>query len=338
MSLLRFACKNVKLNMLVWLFILIYMTYMARIDCNFFARFIGVCTVVILYATIFYAQSLILFPNYWEKWTLLFSMVILSYLIYVLFYYLIEYLFLPVLCNLSRSTQYSLINILKSYVPMFVLILLCSTSFHINRHGRKMLLLQHEKEKILIKKEISYLKTQFNSHLTFNFINFCYSNLYKHSQDAAESMEIFSDMLRYTLTIKPEVKIKLEEEVKYLHNFITIQKLLNPNRKIDYFCKCDLNRSYIIPYILVSFIESAFLGSLEMSYQDSIQIKLHIRNNNLIYLLKYPSLILMLKDEELKNLKEKNLVKILDLFYKNSYQLKKNNKNNIQVYKLKLKL
>jgi len=48
-----------------------------------------------------------------------------------------------------------------------------------------------------IEKDINFLKAQFHYHLTFNFFNFCYNRVRKFSVNAANSVEEFSNILRY---------------------------------------------------------------------------------------------------------------------------------------------
>jgi hypothetical protein len=50
-------------------------------------------------------------------------------------------------------------------------------------------------------------------------ITFAYSRIYHHAPEAADSIELFSDMLRYTLQTKPDEQVPLEEEIVYLGNY-----------------------------------------------------------------------------------------------------------------------
>lgn len=59
--------------------------------------------------------------------------------------------------------------------------------------------MQAEKERNIIVKEIEFLKNQFNSEITFNFLNHCYDEVKCVSQETAETIKIFIRILNYSL-------------------------------------------------------------------------------------------------------------------------------------------
>lgn len=118
--------------------------------------------------------------------------------------------------------------------------------------------MQNEREQSLLRKELNFLKNQFNSHITFNFLNFCYSKVHRSSPDTAEAIDLFATMLRYSLVNSAEEKVSLKQEIAYIQNFIELQRLLTAEVFVKFTCEGDIENKMILPRILITFIENAF--------------------------------------------------------------------------------
>jgi sensor histidine kinase YesM len=118
--------------------------------------------------------------------------------------------------------------------------------------------LQNEKEKALLLKELVYFKNQFGPHVTFNFLNYCYSHVHKNSKEAAKAIELYSDMLRYSSDSLSESQVPLEKEMDYLRNYIGLRKLLNKKVFADFEIHGNITGKLIYPRLLLTFIENAF--------------------------------------------------------------------------------
>lgn len=117
---------------------------------------------------------------------------------------------------------------------------------------------QNQRENALLIKELNFLKNQFNSHITFNFLNYCYSQIHLVSHDTAEAIDIFSDMLRYSLRLTPGTEVPMEKEIEYIRNFIALQKLLSSAVYVNFDCRGDFREKRILPCVLITFVENAF--------------------------------------------------------------------------------
>lgn len=114
-----------------------------------------------------------------------------------------------------------------------------------------------EKEKL--ETELKFLKSQFNPHFLFNSINSIFVLIHKNPNMASESLAKFSDLLRYQLYECNEAEIPLNQEIRYIENFIELEKLRQDN---DVELKLNIERVNghlnIAPFILMPFIENAF--------------------------------------------------------------------------------
>jgi two-component system, LytTR family, sensor kinase len=177
---------------------------------------------------------------------------------------------------------------------------------------------RHEMERNLMLKELSFLKNQFHSHITFNFLQFCYNNVFKHSMKAADAIEIFSSMLRYSMHLKSDKEILLSEEIKYIQDFIEIQKVLTSEVYVHFEREGDFENKLILPRILITFVENAFKHGQINDPTHPINIKLSVINGEINFLVENK---ISRKKQQSSGIGHENVKKLLDIFYCDRYQL-----------------
>jgi sensor histidine kinase YesM len=107
--------------------------------------------------------------------------------------------------------------------------------------------------------ELKYLRSQINPHFLFNGLNTIYGTIEMSNRQARDMTVQFSDLLRYNLYEADVDMVPLEKEVKYLQNYVALQKA----RSNDNVQVC-LNTNYhdggvkIAPLIFMAFVENAF--------------------------------------------------------------------------------
>src|SRR5476649_759182 len=72
--------------------------------------------------------------------------------------------------------------------------------------------------------ELKYLRSQLNPHFLFNGLNTIYGYIDRSNSQARDMMVQFSDLLRYNLYEADVDMIALEKELKYLKNYVALQK------------------------------------------------------------------------------------------------------------------
>jgi two-component system LytT family sensor kinase len=204
-----------------------------------------------------------------------------------------------------------------------------------NKIGIEKLKLKGEKEKKLRLKELEFLRNQFNSHITFDFLNQCHNLTYKESQETAEAIEIFSRMLRYSLNSKAQEKVLLKEEIEYIEDFIKLQKLLSTDVMVSLSIKGN-DTIYILPRILIGFVENAFKHGDLHSTDHPISIELTTIGEYLNFTVtNKKNKHKIVEPSGIGNL---NLKQQLELLYKNKYTLKISEGDTIYSSHLKLKI
>jgi two-component system LytT family sensor kinase len=107
--------------------------------------------------------------------------------------------------------------------------------------------------------ELKYLRSQINPHFLFNGLNTIYGSIDMRNHQARDMMVQFSDLLRYNLYEGNVDMIELEKEVKYLKNYVALQKARS-NENIQVTLKVNYQNSgvKIAPLIFMAFVENAF--------------------------------------------------------------------------------
>jgi hypothetical protein len=139
--------------------------------------------------------------------------------------------------------------------------------------------------------ELDMLKNQFHSHLTLNFLNFCYTKILKFSFFTADAVEYYSDMLQYTLHANESKKININFEKEYIDNFMQLQARLT-DVIFNYFDFEIDNEEYTIsPLLLGIIVEHAYRNGQLDNSEKPILIQLSILKSKLIFNVSYSKAI-----------------------------------------------
>ncbi len=203
--------------------------------------------------------------------------------------------------------------------------------------------IQEKREQELVREkiqtELRFLKAQIDPHTLFNGMNSIYFLVDEEPQKAKDMLLQFSALMLYQLYECEDDFVGIEEEMKYLRNYIAINK----NRKgqdaiITMDIQCTDNKSVIAPLLFTPFIENAF--KYLSHYQDPKDnlLNISLRADNIQIILKVRNTI----DHraEVKSKKESigisNAINRLKLLYGKAFHLAYGSKGN--VYEVKLVL
>ncbi len=107
--------------------------------------------------------------------------------------------------------------------------------------------------------ELNFLKSQINPHFLFNSLNSVYFLIDKKNDEARNALHKFSEMLRYQLYEMNGARIPIDKEIRYLQDYVDLQKLRNDeNFSISFQCPAAVNGFTIEPLLLIPFVENAF--------------------------------------------------------------------------------
>ncbi len=117
---------------------------------------------------------------------------------------------------------------------------------------------QQELERKKIEAELSFLKAQIHPHFLFNTLNSIYALVLKKSDVAKEVVLKFSHLLRYVLYDTNQEKVALQQEVDFIKDYLSLEKLrfeqwLNVNVQ----AKGNMRETKIAPMLITPFVENA---------------------------------------------------------------------------------
>ncbi len=132
--------------------------------------------------------------------------------------------------------------------------------------------------------EIHMLKSQINPHFFFNTLNNLYGLVVEKSDKAPEVVLKLSDMMRYTIYEGEKDSVALSDEVKYLENYLELQRI-RFQRELDIKFDHPADEQLMIPPLLfIVLVENAFKhGAETMTENAFIHIKLLSIDNALYF-------------------------------------------------------
>jgi LytS/YehU family sensor histidine kinase len=175
-----------------------------------------------------------------------------------------------------------------------------------------------ENEKLI--SELAFLKSQINPHFLFNSLNNIYSLAYQRSEKTPEAVLKLSEIMRYMLYESNENKVSLDDEIRYLKNYIELQKLRFKDKAyIKFEIDGETGQKKITPLVLISFVENAFKHGLPTDKENPITIILNVTSDKLFFQ------VINKKSNQNKDetggIGLQNVKRRLDLLYKGGYRL-----------------
>lgn len=200
------------------------------------------------------------------------------------------------------------------------------------RQFQELVKLKSEKSKT----ELLHLKSQVNPHFFFNMLNNLYGWVGKDPKTAQGLILKLSDMMRYSIYEGQADFVKLEQEVAYLKNYISLHKM-RYHKTIDVRFRSDFEgeRHRVMPLLFIILVENAFKHGVENLRENAfIDIDLSTKGDTIHF-----SVENNFDDLELPGgagIGLQNLKRRLELAYPKAHQLSLNTQGNI--YKAKLSL
>ena len=185
--------------------------------------------------------------------------------------------------------------------------------------------------------ELAFLKSQINPHFLFNSLNNIYSLAYQKSEKTPEAILKLSEIMRYMLYESNEDKVALSDEIRYLENYIELQKL---RFKDNIYIKFEINGDplglMITPLVLISFVENAFKHGIATDIENPISIVLNLSDDKLLF---HVSNIKSSMNKDITGgIGLQNVQRRLSLIYKDRYRLHIDDNNDIYNCELYLNL
>lgn len=199
-------------------------------------------------------------------------------------YYLFGYVLGP-----NRNVRLSASLIYNFTHTSLYLLLTVALKFSIDWYEQKKLLQEAQVGKL--QAEVDYLRSQVNPHFLFNALNNLYALTIKKSDYAPDVVLKLSELMEYMLYESDDTYVPLEKEMKYLSNYLELEKIRQGNQAdIRLTINGNADHCRIPPFLVLPLVENAFKHGVSKAVHNAyvhidIQIgrvlEIRIANNRL---------------------------------------------------------
>jgi two-component system LytT family sensor kinase len=185
----------------------------------------------------------------------------------------------PLDANASQTgvpqNSFSWFVIWTALLYFFDLIVCLCAAFIIEwiRKSKAQALLEQQKAEA----ELKALKHQVNPHFLFNSLSFIYNKTALLDEQAAKSVLILSDIMRYNLSSGEDAtgRVPLEKEIEHLENIIEMHQARHDNKLQIVFNAEVINPGVaIVPLVMIILVENAFKHGALFDRDQPVQINL----------------------------------------------------------------
>ena len=218
-----------------------------------------------------------------------------------------------------------------NYLLRFLIIFLAAFAFRFHQKTKQM-----EGQQAV--SELENLKAHINPHFLFNNLNGIYGLALTKSDKTADYISKLSSILRYSLSELSSEKVPLKNEIKFLMDYVELQKIrLTETTEIIFTVNGQIESHLIPPLLFINFIENAFKYGVSNEVQTEIQIHLAVEENAISMYIKNDKVnqnaVSSSYEMGLKNVKRR-----LNLIFGNDYSLEFQNKEKTFEVNLKIHL
>jgi len=193
-----------------------------------------------------------------------------------------------------------------------------------------------ELQKIQLRTELNFLKTQIQPHFFFNTLNNLYALVINKSKNAPDVVLKLSEIMQYILYEVKEPKVTLLKAINYIYSYLELEKLRYGDKvKSDIKIIGDIDDVEIPPLLFLPFIENCFKHGTKNNDDIKVDIRFEINNNFLFFTVENT-----FQNNQIKLVKHgigiDNVKRRLHLLYNENFTLETNIKKN--KFKVLLKL
>lgn len=338
--------KRILIHILFWIcFVCFFGILWGSYEGKFVQEFSIIFTelpvrIIIVYLNLYFFIPRFLFP---KKYLPYFSYLILSMILAgvaqrVIAYHLIYPVYFPDALKTGYLDWYKIIK----YAVGLNTVLFFTTIVKILKGWYRDQQKSQELAKEKLEAELKLLKGQVHPHFLFNTLNNLYSLTLKKSDCAPEVVLKLSELMDYMLYDANANEVSLSKEVKYIKNYIALEKIRYGEKvEIQFNSRGALGNYKIAPLLLLPFIENSFKhgvsGEIDRAW---ISIDLQVKDNTLTYKVENSksNSRTHTKREYAEGIGLKNLKKRLELTYPDYFDLKILEEENTYLAILKLNL
>lgn len=175
---------------------------------------------------------------------------------------------------------------------------------------------------VQLQTELQFLKAQIQPHFFFNTLNSLYALTLEQSKEAPEIVLKLSEIMEYVLYSAKEPKIRLLNEIRYVQNYIDLEKLRyrkKVNVQVD--IQGDVESPMVPPLLFLPFIENCFKHGTIENNKLNVFIKFEISETNFLQFSVINNYNFFTKKIKNHGIGNKNVRRRLELLYNENFTL-----------------
>lgn len=323
-----------KQHVVIWFIFILFYTIVDPVEADLKKQILGSITIFGTYIVFFYLSYFFLFfkllNGRYINFILNFFAFFFAYYISMLFSFttVINYYDWSIL-----KDPYSLYGTFSAFFVTYCLLTLAAYSVFQNRLSIYNLELENRKERTLLQNQVLFYKNQFNSHITFNFLNYCYNHFLENDKETAKIVSNYADMLRYLNSTKSNETVTVSEEVDFIEKYLQINRGVFKNFQVLFNYDGELMNKRVLPRLFMTLIENAIKHGESQDINNPILVNLNIEKDILKFTVTNKKALTSFSNFS-THTGIKNIVSHLNLFYGSKYKLL--NKDDTSLYKTEL--
>jgi len=188
-----------------------------------------------------------------------------------------------------------------------------------------------------LKTELKFLKAQIQPHFFFNTLNNLYALTLENSKEAPEVVLKLSGIMEYILYDAKEPRIRLLNEVKYIQNYIDLERLrFGEKVSVKINMSGNLEDKSVPPLLFLPFIENCFKHGTIDNNKLNVLIEFDVTDSNLLNFSVINNYNLFTENQKNHGIGNQNVLRRLELLYKDNFTL--NTKTEKQNYSVELSI
>lgn len=328
-------------HVLFWMLYFLFWYYLNRSSNGQSFAVLNALKLVIYHGAASYFNIYVLMPQflrrklYFSYFLSLLMLISLTSFLVIITYYFVDFIPEQTKASLWSQRFFAFNAISISYTIAVTLSLKLVKNWYDREQQAKNL------EKLNIEAELKFLKSQINPHFLFNSLNGIYALALQKDNKTSEMILKLSEMLRYLLYSGNEERVKLEDEIDYIQNYLAFEKLRFGDRlEVIFSAIGDIQNKKIAPMLFLPFFENAFKHGVNKQTETSlVKGKIEVANDKLNFKLENNAFDIYKPDTNLSGgIGLENIQKRLRLLYPKSSILEIENKKNKFIVKFSVNL
>lgn len=186
--------------------------------------------------------------------------------------------------------------------------------------------------------ELNWLKNQLNPHFLFNTLNNISSLVRLDADKAQDSIAQLSDLLRYALYESNNAKVKVEDEIAFMRNYIDLMSLrCNDKTRVEVWFGSFDPGLRLSPLLFISLIENAFKHGVSAHVESFVTVDMGMEGRDIVFTCMNSVIERETADYSGSGIGLENMKRRLELLYHDNYSYEQHQKDGKYTVKVRIR-